>query len=202
MVTGLNESKILKKHISYKCKYKFDSIICNSNQKRNNDNKCRWECRIAKENNVCEKDYIWNSVACIFENVEYLVTSVEDSAITCDEIIKDSDTVLTNVPTNDMSIASINFHNIIVRYKMDCYILNMVVAKLIRIRLDKIDGFIRVYNESRCLVLFGLEKHDTVYNRTRYLISLKSSTTYVFSRYYPKIRADSYDSLPLITSLL
>ena len=37
MFTGINESKILKKHISCKCKSKFKGIKCNSNHKWNND---------------------------------------------------------------------------------------------------------------------------------------------------------------------
>ena len=36
-----------------------------------------------------------------------------------------------------------------------------------------------------------------MYNRTRYLKSLKSGITYVFSHYYSKVKIDSYDSLPL-----
>ena len=39
MLTGINESKILTKHISCKCKCKFNGRKCNSNQKFNND-KC------------------------------------------------------------------------------------------------------------------------------------------------------------------
>ena len=39
MMAAINESKILRKHISCKCKYTFDSGKCNSNQKLN-DNKC------------------------------------------------------------------------------------------------------------------------------------------------------------------
>ena len=39
MITGINESKILTKHISWKSKCKFDGTKCNSNQKWNN-NKC------------------------------------------------------------------------------------------------------------------------------------------------------------------
>ena len=34
-----------------------------------------------------------------------------------------------------------------------------------------------------------------------YLISLKSSITYVFSPYYAKIKDDSYDSLPIEKTL-
>ena len=33
-------------------------------------------------------------------------------------------------------------------------------------------------------------------NSLRYLVSLKSGTTYIFSHYYVKIKIDSYDSLP------
>ena len=43
-------------------------------------------------------------------------------------------------------------------------------AKLLCIRFDKIDGFIRIYDRTRYLVLFGSEKHDSIYNRIRYLI--------------------------------
>ena len=37
MITGINGSKILTKHISYKCKCKFDGRKCNSNQEWNKD---------------------------------------------------------------------------------------------------------------------------------------------------------------------
>ena len=36
MITGLNELKILTKHISCECKCQFDGRKCNSNQKWNN----------------------------------------------------------------------------------------------------------------------------------------------------------------------
>ena len=39
MVTGINESKTLTKHISCECKYKFDGRNCNSDHWWNND-KC------------------------------------------------------------------------------------------------------------------------------------------------------------------
>ena len=67
--------------------------------------------------------------------------------------------------------------------------------KPLRIRFDKIHGFIRVYNETRNLVLFGPEKNEVIYNRIRYLISKKIRITYVFHDYYAKIKVDSYDSL-------
>ena len=61
-----------------------------------------------------------------------------------------------------------------------------------RIRFDKIKGIIRIYDGTRYLTLLGSEKYDKI----RYLISLKSSTPYMFSHYSAKIKVDSFDSLP------
>ena len=70
-----------------------------------------------------------------------------------------------------------------------------------RIRLDKVHGFVRVYDGTIYLVLLAVEKHDAIDNRIRYLISQKGGITYVFSHYYAKIKVDSYDSLPLEKTL-
>ena len=109
MITGLNESKILTKHISCKCKCKFDGKKCNSNQKWNND-KCRYDSKNPKEHNACEKVCIWNPTTCGCENAEYLTSIIEDSVIMCDKIINVADSVSSN--------GSANFHEK-VRYKMD-----------------------------------------------------------------------------------
>ena len=61
----------------------------------------------------------------------------------------------------------------------------------LRIRFDKIDGFIRGYDGIRYLVLTGSQKHDSIYNRTGYFISVKSDITYKFSQNYAKVKADS-----------
>ena len=45
MIKGINQSKILTKHLSCECKCKFDGRKCNSSQWWNND-KCRCECKI------------------------------------------------------------------------------------------------------------------------------------------------------------
>ena len=37
IMAGINRSKTLEKHMSCKCKYKFDRIKYKSNQKRNNN---------------------------------------------------------------------------------------------------------------------------------------------------------------------
>ena len=92
-----------------------------------------------------------------------------------------------------------SYENILV-YKISYK--NLIGAKSMRIRLDKIDGFIRIYNGKRYLVLFGTEKYDAIFNRISYLIGVKSGITYVISHCYVKIKVDSYDSLPLEKKLI
>ena len=70
-----------------------------------------------------------------------------------------------------------------------------------RIRFDKIDEITRIYDGTRYLTLFSTRKNDAIYDRIRYLISLKSSITYIFSHYFAKIKVDSYDSLPIEKTL-
>ena len=70
----------------------------------------------------------------------------------------------------------------------------MFGAKPLCIIFDKIDGFIRVYDGNRYLVLLGgLDK-------IRYLIEIKSGITYIASYNYAKI-FDSYDSFSLEKTL-
>ena len=93
MITGINESKTLTKHISCKSKCKFD---VNSSQWWNGD-KCRCEC---KNIHVCEKSYLSNPAACNSENGKYLATIMDDTIIICDEVIKSYDEQIKNIPTN------------------------------------------------------------------------------------------------------
>ena len=60
----------------------------------------------------------------------------------------------------------------------------LIGAKPFCIRFDKVDGFIKVYDEAIYLVFFGPKKYDALFNRIRYLISQKSGITYVFSHSY------------------
>ena len=78
----------------------------------------------------------------------------------------------------------------------------LIDAKPLHIRFSKVDGFVRVYDGTRYLVLFGPENHDVIYNRIRYLISRKSGITYVLTHNYPRIKVDSYDSFPLEKTLI
>ena len=54
--------------------------------------------------------------------------------------------------------------------------------------LDKVNGFLRDYNGTKYLVLFGPEKYDVMFYRIRYLIELNRDITYVNSLNYAKIK--------------
>ena len=49
----------------------------------------------------------------------------------------------------------------------------LIGSKPLRIRFDKIDGITRIYDGARYLRLFGTKKYDAIYDRIRYLTSLK-----------------------------
>ena len=78
----------------------------------------------------------------------------------------------------------------------------LIDPKPLCIRFDKVDGFIRVYDETRYLVYFGPEKQDPIYNKIRYLIIQKNDVTYVISHNYVRIKVDSFDYLPLEKTLI
>ena len=104
-------------------------------------------------------------------------------------MIKMEDFYLDNISTDKKSYENILVYNISNKSLID--------SKPLRIRFDKLDWFIRVYVGTWYLVLFGTEKYGYIYNRIRYLISIKSGITNAISHNYSKIKVDSYDSLPL-----
>ena len=108
MIAGINESKILTKHIPCECKYKFSGWQWNANEKWNNDI-CWCEWKKSKEHNAYQKDYIWNPASCSCENVKYLASTIDDSVITSDEVVNDAESVSANIPTNVSSNALTNF---------------------------------------------------------------------------------------------
>ena len=81
-ITRANELQTLTKHISSKCKCKFDGRKCNSDQWWN-VNRCWCE----RKKCVCEKDYIWNPATYSCEHGKYLASIMNDSEIMCDKII-------------------------------------------------------------------------------------------------------------------
>ena len=76
-----------------------------------------------KKYRVFKKDYIWNPATCSCKNGKYLASVLNDSVITCDEIMKETKTVSKNF--NEEKVACkikkildftqflINFHRII-----------------------------------------------------------------------------------------
>ena len=78
----------------------------------------------------------------------------------------------------------------------------MIGAKPLRIRFDKIDAFIRVYDGTKYLVLPESEKYDFIYDRIIYLVTVKSGIAYVISHNYAKIKADSSDFLPQLLFII
>ena len=64
---------------------------------------------------------------------------------------------------------------------------------------DKIDGFIRDYDE--CLLIFRPEKSDAILNRNSYLTGLKRGITYVVSDNKAKLKIDLDDDIPLEKTL-
>ena len=106
-----------------------------------------------------------------------------------DDITKIEDFDLDNVLIDEKSYEYKSVYNI--SYK------SLIDSKPLRIRFDYINGFIRIYDRTRYLALFGGEKYYFIYSIIRYLINVKSSITYIISHNYAKIKVDSYDFLPL-----
>ena len=74
-------------------------------------------------------------------------------------------------------------------------------SKALQTIFDNIDGIVRIYDQTRCLTLFGTTKYYAIYSRISYLISLKSSITRIFSHYFTKIKVGSYNYLPIEKTL-
>ena len=105
MITGINKTKTLVKHISCVFKCKFSSSTWHSNEKWNND-KCQSKC---KKYRTHKKDLSWNTSACIYENSRYLKSIVDNSVIVCDEIMNVIDSVWRNVTNTNQQILQVLF---------------------------------------------------------------------------------------------
>ena len=66
-----------------------------------------------------------------------------------------------------------------------------------RIRFDKVDGFIAIHDGTRYLVLLSSGWYDAIYNRITYAINKKSRFTDSNNRDFARIKIDSYHSLPI-----
>ena len=101
-------------------------------------------------------------------------------------------------------IKDFDFDNVLINSKLYENILTYNISyktltgsKPLRIRFDKVSGFIRVYDGNKYLTFFGTEKYNVIYNRIIYHIGIKSGIKYVISGNYARINADSYHFLTL-----
>ena len=66
-----------------------------------------------------------------------------------------------------------------------------------RIRFDKINGFIKIHDKVRYLVLFDYSYCDKICDKIKYLISEKTGITDSSNNNFARIKIDLYDSLPI-----
>ena len=78
------------KHISCKCKCKFDGRKCNLNQNLKN-NKCWFVCKNSKDHQY-KANHFWNRAKCSCENGKYS-RSIGNSVVIFDEIIEETKTI-------------------------------------------------------------------------------------------------------------
>ena len=106
-----------------------------------------------------------------------------------DDIIRfwDRDIDFSNI-LSDEKLYKENNENILI---YDILYKTSTGAKPLRIRFDKIDGFIKINDKIRYLVLSDYSYCD----KTKHLISEKSGITDSINRNFGRIRIDSYDSL-------
>ena len=108
------------------------------------------------------------------ENKEFRTVCVKNR--TCyyfDDITKLEDFDSDNIFIDEKS------HKKFLIYGISCK--SLIDSKPLHVRLDKIDGFIRIYDGTRYLTMFGSEKYDAICDGIRYFISLKCGMTYIFS---------------------
>ena len=117
-------------------------------------------------------------------NDKFKETDIENH--TCfyfNDIVKIEYFDLDNILIDEISYGNISVYN--TSYK------SLIDSKPLHLRFDKIDGFIRVHDRTRYLVLFGSEKDDSIDDRIRYLVSVKSDITYIISHNYAAMKVDS-----------
>ena len=109
-----------------------------------------------------------------------------------DDMIKIEDFDLDNILIDKKSSKNILVQNNILNKSLIDY-------ESLRIRFDKIDGFMKVSDGNRYLALFRSEKYDSIYDRIRYpdilsVKSVKSAVTYIVSCNYVTNEIDSYEN--------
>ena len=112
-----------------------------------------------------------------------------------DDIIRFCDRdIICNYILSDEKLYKENY-KIIIIYDILCK--TSMGAKPLRIRFDKIDGFIKINDKIKHLVLFDYSYCDKIRHKFRYLIREKSGITDSINHNFAKLRINSYDSLPV-----
>ena len=57
---------------------------------------------------------------------------------------------------------------------------------------EKIDGFMKIFDGIRYLVLLASERYNAIYDKIRYLVSENSGITDSINHNFARIRIDSY----------
>ena len=70
-------------------------------------------------------------------------------------------------------------------------------TKALHIRFNEIDGFIKIYDGIRYLVLFDHGWFNKICDRIKYFISKKSGITDSINDNFARIRIESHNSLPI-----
>ena len=86
---------------------------------------------VYKNYGTWKKDYSWNPSICICENDKYLKSILDTSVISCGEIISVMDIASTKMTNTIAKNVSINSDGKKVKYKIDSYILNIVLLVII-----------------------------------------------------------------------
>ena len=68
LMSRTTETRRIEWHETCKCKCRLDASVCNN--KRWNDNKCKFECKELIDKGVCDKEFVWNPSTCECECVK------------------------------------------------------------------------------------------------------------------------------------
>ena len=63
LISRTNETRIIKRHQTCKCKCRLDASVCNNKQKWNED-KCKCKCKEFINKGICDKGFNWNHRNC------------------------------------------------------------------------------------------------------------------------------------------
>ena len=95
MITGINESKTLTKCLS--CELNVDLMGKNIIQINGG---ITINVNVSVKKIMYMKKIVWNCPTCICENGKYLASIMDDSMITCDEVIKSREEEIKTIPSN------------------------------------------------------------------------------------------------------